>query len=143
MLESKVESPALRLPLADVRPLRVVLGLQIVLGLLWGISMLFFAPRIVLGDPSGAHIEKIALEGGAHFMLVLGAVLVWRSPRASASALVLMIFLNAIWAITDLVYIPVFQLTALDFSVKLVVNAALAVGLAWSGWRAGILGRSS
>jgi hypothetical protein len=50
-----------------------------------------------------------------------------------------MIFLNALWAVTDLVYIPVFQLTAVDFSVKLVVNMLLAVGLAWSGWRAGIL----
>jgi hypothetical protein len=121
------------------RSLQVVLLLQVVLGLVWGISMLFFAPRIVLGDSSGPHIEKIAMEGAAHFMLVLAAILVWRAPRQSASALILMIFLNALWAVTDLVYIPVFQLTAVDFSVKLVVNMLLAVGLAWSGWRAGIL----
>jgi hypothetical protein len=61
---------------AGLGALRVVLGLQIALGLLWGVSMLFFAPGIVLGEPSGAHIEKIAIEGGAHLMLVVGAVLV-------------------------------------------------------------------
>jgi hypothetical protein len=59
--------------------LRGVLGLQIVLGLVWGIAMLFFAPMIVLGDPYGPHIEKIAMEGGAHLMLVLAALLVWRA----------------------------------------------------------------
>ena len=139
MLTSKAESTALEL--SSLLILRAVLALQVVLGLLWGVSMLFFAPKIVLGDPSGPHVEKIALEGGAHFMLVLGAILVWRAPRESASALVLMIFLNAIWALTDLVYIPLFQLTALDFSVKLVVNALLAVGLAWAGWRSGVLPR--
>src|SRR5919206_2562160 len=103
MLQSKVEARPVGVSLTS---LRVVLALQVVLGLLWGISMLFFAPKIVLGDPSGAHIEKIALEGGAHFMLVLGAVLVWRAPRESSRALVLMVFLNALWAITDLIYIP-------------------------------------
>src|SRR5919199_1543036 len=139
MLQSKVEARGVDVSLTGLRALRVVLALQVVLGLLWGISMLFFAPKIVLGDPSGAHIEKIALEGGAHFMLVLGAVLVWRAPRESSSALVLMVFLNALWAITDLIYIPLFQLTALDFSVKLVVNAALAIGLFVTGWRAGLL----
>jgi hypothetical protein len=122
-----------------VRLLRAALALQIALGLLWGISMLFFASRIVLGDPSGPHIEKIAMEGAAHFMLVLGAILVWRAPRESASALILMVFLNALWAVTDLFYIPLFQLTAVDFTVKLMVNAFLAVSLAWSGWRAGVL----
>jgi hypothetical protein len=121
------------------RSLQVVLLLQVVLGLVWGISMLFFAPRIVLGDSSGPHIEKIAMEGAAHFMLVLGAILVWRAPRESASALILMVFLNALWAVTDLIYIPLFQLTAVDFTVKLVVNVFLAVSLAWSGWRAGVL----
>src|SRR3954466_14992772 len=66
---------------ADLRFLRVMLGLQIGLGLLWGISMLFFARQIVLEDPSGPHIEKIALEGAAHLALVFGAILVWRSPQ--------------------------------------------------------------
>jgi hypothetical protein len=119
--------------------LRVVLGLQIVLGLLWGVSMLFFAPLIVLGDPSGPHIEKIAIEGGAHLMLVLAAVLVWRAPWQSRSVLLLMIFLNGVWTLTDLVYIPLVNLTALDFYVKVVVNAGLAIGLAAAGRRAGAL----
>ena len=119
--------------------LRVVLGLQIVLGLLWGISMLFFAPLIVLGDPSGPHIEKIAIEGGAHLMLVLAAVLVWRAPWQSRSVLLLMIFLNGIWTLTDVVYIPLVHLTALDFYVKVVVNAGLAIGLAAAGRRAGMV----
>jgi hypothetical protein len=26
-----------------------------------------------------------------------------------------------------------------DFTAKLIVNAILAIGLAWAGWRAGIL----
>jgi hypothetical protein len=112
-----------------------------VLGLLWGISMLFFASTIALGDPSGPHIEKIALEGGAHFTLVLGAILVWRTPGQSRDVLVLMIFLNALWALTDLVYIPLFKLTAVDFYAKLLVNAALAIALAVAGRRAGILTR--
>src|SRR5438270_2642245 len=97
----------------NLRVLRVALAAQIALGLLWGVSMLFFARQIALGDPSGPHIEKIALEGGAHFTLVLGAILVWRNPRQAASALVLMVFLNALWAVTDMIYIPLFQLTAL------------------------------
>jgi hypothetical protein len=119
--------------------LRLVLGLQVVLGLLWGISMLFFAPLIVLGDSSGPHIEKIAIEGGAHLMLVLAAVLVWRAPRQSHDVLILMIFLNTVWALTDLVYIPLLQLTEWDFYVKLAVNAALAIGLAAAGRRAKIV----
>ena len=36
--------------------------------------MLCFAPVIVLEDSSGPHIEKIAMEGGAHLMLVLAAL---------------------------------------------------------------------
>ncbi len=32
----------------DLRFLRIMLGLQVILGLLWGISMLFFARQIVL-----------------------------------------------------------------------------------------------
>src|SRR5438067_7427802 len=68
-----------------LRLLRVVLALQVALGLLWGVSMLFFAPLIVLGDPSGPHVEKIAMEGAAHLALVLGAVLVWRAPGRSGA----------------------------------------------------------
>jgi hypothetical protein len=119
--------------------LRGVLGAQIVLGLLWGLSMLFFAPVIVLGDPSGPHIEKIAMEGGAHLMLVLAALLVWRAPQQSRDVLWLMIFLNGVWALTDLVYIPLVHLTALDFYVKFAVNTALAIGLAVAKRRAGVL----
>jgi hypothetical protein len=119
--------------------LRGMLGLQVALGLLWGISMLFFAPLIVLGDPSGPHIEKIAMEGGAHLMLVLAAVLVWRAPGQSRGVLLLMVFLNGLWALTDLVYIPLVGLTALDFYVKAAVNAGLAIGLAAAGRRAGAL----
>lgn len=121
---------------ADTRFLRVVLGAQVVAGLVWGISMVFFAPVITLADASGPHIEKIALEGGAHFMLVLGAVLAWRAPSKAGSVLLLMIFLNAVWALTDLVYIPLFHLTAFDFTAKLLVNGALAIGLAIGARRA-------
>ena len=124
---------------SGVRILRAVLAAQVVLGLLWGISMLFFASAIALGDRSGPHIEKIAIEGCAHFTLVLGAILVWRFPREARLALLMMIFLNAMWAVTDLVYIPLFALTAIDFGVKLVVNAALAVGLLVAGRRARII----
>jgi hypothetical protein len=121
------------------RLLRVVLAGQVALGLLWGVSMLFFASAIALGDQSGPHIEKIALEGGAHFMLVLAAILAWRAPRQARDVLVLMIFLNALWALTDLVYIPLFKLTAIDFYAKLLVNAGLAIALAVAARRAGIL----
>jgi len=125
---------------ADTRLLRVALVLQIALGLLWGISMLFFAEMIALGDKSGNHIEKIAIEGAAHFMLVFGAILVWRHPNQQARlALLMMIFLNALWALTDLVYIPLFSLTAIDFTVKLIVNATLAILLYLGGRRAAIL----
>ncbi|HET7093768.1 MAG TPA: hypothetical protein VFI22_09830 [Thermomicrobiales bacterium] len=120
--------------------LRVMLGLQIALGLLWGVSMLFFARQIVLGgDTTPEHIEKIALEGAAHFMLVFGAVLVWREPRQSRNALLMMIFLNALWTLTDLVYIPILHLSALDFYAKVVVNAILAIGLAIAGRRARVI----
>jgi hypothetical protein len=119
--------------------LRVMLGLQIVLGLLWGISMLFFARQIVLGDPSGPHVEKIAMEGAAHLMLVLAALLVWRAPQRSRDVLVLMVFLNGLWTLTDLVYIPLVHLTAVDFYVKTVVNAVLAIGLAVAGRRGGLI----
>lgn len=127
------------LPSADLRPLRAVLGAQILLGLLWGISMLFFARQIALGDPAGPHVEKIAIEGGAHFALVFAAILAWRSPLESRSLLLTMIFLNGLWALTDVVYIPLYSLTAIDFGVKLVVNAALAIALAVTGRRARIL----
>ena len=116
-----------------------VLALQVVLGLLWGVSMLFFASAIVIGDSSGAHIEKIAIEGGAHLALVLAALLVIRAPQRGRDLLSVMIFLNAVWALTDLVYIPLFSLSAVDFAVKLVVNAALAIGLAVSGRRARLI----
>ena len=124
---------------AGLGALRVVLGLQVVLGLLWGISMLFFAPQIVLGDPSGPHIEKIAMEGGAHLMLVLAAILVWRAPRHSRDVLLLMVFLNGLWALTDLVYIPLVHLTDIDFYAKVAVNIGLAIGLTGAARRAGAL----
>jgi hypothetical protein len=123
----------------DLRFLRIVLALQIVLGLLWGISMLFFAKQIVLGEGVGPHVEKIAMEGAAHMTLVFGAILVWRAPRRARDVLLLMVFLNALWTLADLVYIPLVNLDELDFYVKVVVNAILAVGLAVAGRRAGIL----
>jgi len=124
---------------SDMRVLRVVLAAQIALGLLWGVSMLFFAQAIALGDRSGPHIEKIAMEGGAHFALVFGAVLAWRMPRESRPVLLMMIFLNAMWALTDLVYIPLYALTAIDFGVKLVVNLALCLGLGVGARRARLI----
>ena len=127
------------LPRASLRFLRVVLALQVALGLLWGVSMLVFARQIVLGDGDGPHVEKIAMEGAAHLTLVFGAVLVWRAPWHARDVLRLMVFLNALWTLTDLVYIPLLGLSALDFYVKAVVNATLAVGLAVSGRRAGVL----
>ncbi|MCA1646980.1 MAG: hypothetical protein LC797_16460 [Chloroflexi bacterium] len=126
-------------PIEGQRFLRGALAGQIVLGLLWGISMLFFASAIALDDHSGPHIEKIALEGGAHFALVFGAILVWRAPRQARDLLLVMIFLNALWALTDLVYIPLFKLTAVDFYAKLIVNAGLAIALAVAARRSGIL----
>jgi len=116
-----------------------MLGLQVALGLLWGISMLFFARQIVLGAPNGPHIEKIAMEGAAHMMLVFGAVLVWRAPERSRGVLLMMIFLNGLWTLTDLVYIPLVGLSAADFYFKVAVNAVLTLGLAWSGRRAGVV----
>ncbi len=127
------------IPAADLRFLRVMLGLQIALGLLWGISMLFFARQIVLGSPDGPHIEKIAMEGAAHIMLVFGAFLVWRAPYRARDVLLLLIFLNALWTLTDLVYIPLLGLSEIDFYAKVIVNAFLAIGLALSGRRAGII----
>jgi hypothetical protein len=126
-------------PTGDLRFLRIMLGLQVILGLLWGVSMLFFARQIVLGPPDGPHIEKIAMEGAAHMMLVFGALLVWRAPYRARDVLLLMIFLNALWTLTDLVYIPVLGLDEIDFYAKVIVNAVLAIGLALSGRRAGIL----
>ena len=123
----------------DLRFLRVMLGFQVALGLLWGISMLFFARQIVLGPPDGPHIEKIAMEGAAHMTLVFGAFLVWRAPYRARDVLLLMIFLNALWTLTDLVYIPLLGLSEIDFYAKVIVNAFLAIGLTLSGRRAGIL----
>ena len=125
---------------SDMRFLRIMLALQIGLGLLWGVSMLFFARQIVHGPSSlDEHVKKIAMEGAAHFALVVGAIMVWRSPRRSRDVLLLLIFLNALWTLTDLVYIPLLGLDAWDFYAKTVVNAGLALGLAVGGWRAGIL----
>src|SRR5829696_2758140 len=115
---SQVEAIATEGSMADLRFLKVMLGLQIALGLLWGISMLFFARQIVLGASEGPHIEKIAMEGAAHMMLVFGAYLVWRAPQRARDVLLLMIFLNGLWTLTDLVYIPVLGLSELDFYAK-------------------------
>jgi hypothetical protein len=123
----------------DVRFLRVMLGLQVILGLLWGVSMLFFARQIVLGEAEGPHIEKIAMEGAAHMALVFAAILVWRAPYRGRDVLLVMIFLNTLWTLTDLVYIPLLGLSEIDFYAKVIVNAVLAIGLALSGRRAGIL----
>jgi hypothetical protein len=124
---------------SDMRFLRIMLVLQVLLGLLWGVSMLVFARQIVLQEASGPHIEKIAMEGAAHMALVFGAVLVWRAPRRSQSALLLMIFLNGLWTLTDLVYIPLLGLSEIDFYAKVVVNAVLAIGLYLAGRRAAII----
>lgn len=126
-------------PQAGLRFLRIMLGLQVALGLLWGVSMLFFARQIVLGEPDGPHIEKIAMEGAAHMALVFGAVLVWRAPQRARDVLLLMIVLNGLWTLTDLVYIPLLGLSEIDFYAKVIVNAILALGLAFSGRRAGLL----
>lgn len=137
---SREAAPGLEaIPAADLRFLRIMLGLQVALGLLWGVSMLFFARQIVLGAPDGPHIEKIAMEGAAHMALVFGAVLVWRAPQRSRDVLLMMIFLNALWTLTDLVYIPLLGLSELDFYAKVIVNAFLAIGLALAGRRSGIL----
>ena len=135
----QVEAIAAEGSMTDLRFLKVMLGLQIALGLLWGISMLFFARQIVLGAAEGPHIEKIAMEGAAHLTLVFAAFLVWRAPSRSRDVLLLMIFLNALWTLTDLVYIPLLNLSEIDFYAKVVVNAILAIGLALSGRRAGII----
>ena len=127
------------IPEADLRFLRIMLGLQVILGLLWGVSMLFFARQIVLGSGEAQHIEKIAMEGAAHMMLVFGAILVWRAPYRARDVLLLMVFLNALWTLTDLVYIPLLGLSDIDFYAKVLVNAVLAVGLALAGRRTGIL----
>src|SRR5688572_2054329 len=128
-------------PQVGLRFLRVMLAAQVGLGLLWGVSMLFFARQIVLGNETdaGPHIEKIAMEGAAHLMLVFGAVLVWRAPQRARDVLLLMIFLNGLWTLTDLAYIPLLGLSEIDFYAKVVVNAFLAIGLALSARRTGLL----
>jgi hypothetical protein len=123
----------------DLRFLRMMLGLQVILGLLWGVSMLFFARQIVLQEASGPHLEKIAMEGAAHIALVFGAFLVWRNPQLNRGALLVMIFLNGLWTLTDLVYIPLLGLSEIDFYAKVVVNAILAVGLWLAGRRAALI----
>ena len=50
-----------------------------------------------------------------------------------------MIFLNGLWTLTDLVYIPLLGLSEIDFYAKVVVNAFLALGLALSARRTGLL----
>ena len=135
----EAESRSGAIPEADLRFLRIMLGLQVALGLLWGVSMLFFARQIVLGTPDGPHIEKIAMEGAAHMMLVFGAFLVWRAPQRARDVLLLMVFLNGLWTLTDLVYIPLLGLSEIDFYAKVIVNAFLAIGLAVAGRRAGLL----
>jgi hypothetical protein len=72
-------------------------------------------------------------------MLVLAAVFVWRAPWHSHHVLLLMIFLNGVWALTDLVYIPLVDLTDPDFFVKVAVNAGLAIGLVCAARRADCL----
>ena len=139
MVQSEREFHPGVMPQADLRFLRIMLGLQVALGLLWGVSMLFFARQIVLGPPDGPHIEKIAMEGAAHMMLVFGALLVWRAPHRARDVLLLMIFLNGLWTLTDLVYIPLLGLSEIDFYAKVVVNAFLAIGLALSARRTGLL----
>ena len=67
---------------ADLRFLRVMLGLQVILGLLWGVSMLFFARQIVHGAAEGPHIEKIAMEGAAHMTSSSGVC--WSGARPIA-----------------------------------------------------------
>src|SRR2546428_8193527 len=116
-----------------------VLGLQAAVGVLWGVSMLFFASAIVMGDRSGPHIEKIAMEGGAHLALVFSALLVIRDPHRGRDLLPVMIFLNGVWALTDAVYIPLLSLSSVDIAAKLAVNTALAIGLAITGRRAALI----
>jgi hypothetical protein len=60
-------------------------------------------PPIVLGEPDGPHMAKIAMEGAAHMALVFGAFLAWRAPLRARDVLLLMIFLNGLWTLTDLV----------------------------------------
>lgn len=138
-VRNAVEPRSDTIPQAELRPLRIMLGLQVALGLLWGVSMLFFARQIVLGPPDGPHIEKIAMEGAAHLALVFAALLVWRAPQRSRDVLLVMIVLNGLWTLTDLVYIPLLGLSEIDFYAKVVVNAVLAIGLALAGRRAHLL----
>ena len=79
------------------------------------------------------------MEGAAHIALVFAALLVWRAPFRSRDLLLVMIFLNGLWTLTDLVYIPLLGLSEIDFYAKVIVNAVLAIGLFLSGRRAGIL----
>lgn len=120
--------------------LRAVLVVQIGAGLLWAISMLLFTQQIVLGEASGPHLEKILLEGTTHLMLVFGAVLVWLAPAQSRGVLLLMIFLNAMWAVVDMYALPAYKLPLADFGAKIVINGGFAIGLTFGGRRAGILG---
>jgi len=71
--------------------------------------------------------------------LVFDAFLVWGAPQRVRDVLLLMIFLNGLWTLTNLVYIPLLGLSEIDFYANVVVNAFLAIGLALSGRRAGLL----
>src|SRR5438067_1782188 len=55
------------------------------------------------------------------------AILVWRAPERARDLLVVMTFLNALWAVPDAVRSPRFKLAAVDFYAKLLVNAPLAI----------------
>ena len=50
-----------------------------------------------------------------------------------------MISLNALWALTDPVHIPLLGPAKVDFYAEAAVNAALAIGLAVTGRRAGVV----
>ena len=78
------------------------------------------------------------MEGAAHMMLVLGRFSCGVLLNAPAT-----FFSDDLpqWSVTlaDLVYIPLLGLSEIDFYAKVVVNAFLAIGLALSGRRAGLL----
>jgi hypothetical protein len=80
------------IPQADLRFLRIMLGLQVALGLLWGVSMLIFARQIVLGAPDGPPYREDRHGGRSAPDAGLGAILVWRAPQRARDVLLLMIF---------------------------------------------------
>ncbi len=52
----EVGSASEGIPQGDLQFLRIMLGLQVPLGLLWGVLTLVFARQIVLGAAEGPHI---------------------------------------------------------------------------------------